>query len=62
MNARRGRNLTLLLALLTPLLMAGSCTSDVLNAMRTGALSFTTSTVVTVLADALPVDDWLATP
>jgi predicted secreted protein len=51
--------MALLLAMLAPLVMAGSCTTDVLNAVRTGALSFTTATVVTVLNDMLPVADWL---
>lgn len=58
MNAT-GRRMALLLAMLAPLVMAGSCTTDVLNAVRSGALSFTTATVVTVLNDVLPVSDWL---
>lgn len=58
MYLRRSVRLRVLVAL-TATLLAGHCATDVRNALRSGAMSFLTSSTSAALKTVLPVEEWV---
>jgi hypothetical protein len=59
MYLRRSTRLRILAAVLTATLLSGHCATDVRNALRSGAMSFLSSSTSAALKTVLPVEEWV---